>query len=280
MQKLFIATVAAAVVAPLTAVQSQVPVPSSDSRPSLPSFEVVSVRVNRSGEPGHRMQARPDGRIMVTNAPLRTLIETAYGVLPQQVLGGSGLLDSERFDIAAQTGQNLPPSPPGVPPGPAQLMLQRLLAERFKLTIHTAKRELPIYALTLAKEDDSRLGPRISGAKVDCAALMAAYARGAAALPPRSDCSITGASGRVSARGASMAMFARAILVGVVDRIVEDRTGLSGGFDFDLEFAVDPGTAPATGVGSNGASIFAAPRGTTRAEAARRACTSRRAGDR
>ncbi len=138
----------------------------TDITPSLPAFEVVSVRVNRSGERGHRMQGRPDGRILNHDAPLRTLVEMAFGFLPQQLTGGPGWLDSERFDIAAQTGQGLTPQTPGGPPGPAQLMLQRLLAERFKLIVHTEKRELPIYALTLGKEGDSRLGPGMSPAKL------------------------------------------------------------------------------------------------------------------
>lgn len=68
---------------------------------------------------------------------------------------------------------------------------------------------------------------------------------------------MTGAPGRVSARGATMPMFARAVLAGAVERIVEDRTGLTGGFDFDLTFAVDPGAGPGTG-GADGASIFTA----------------------
>ncbi len=257
MKRLFLTAVVAAAVAPLAAAPAQVPVPSSGSTPSLPAFEVASVRVNRSGEPGHRMQGRPDGRITITNAPLRTIIEMAFGLLPQQLTGGPGWLDSERFDIAAQTGQGLPPQTPGGPPGPAQLMLQRLLSERFKLAVHSETRELQIYALTLVREG-GRLGPQMSPATTDCEALLAAYGRGAAPLPPRSECSISGAPGRVSARGASMANFSRAILAGVVDAIVEDRTGLRGGFDFDLEFTVDPGTAPATDVGSNGASIFTA----------------------
>ena len=91
-------------------------------------------------------------------------------VFPQQLSAVRAGLIRMRFDIAAQTGQNLPPSPPGGPPGPAQLMLQRLLAERFRLVVHTEKRELPIYALTVAREDGSSLGPRMSPAKVDCAA--------------------------------------------------------------------------------------------------------------
>ena len=256
MKNRLFAIVLAAVVPAGAAAQS--PGPSAPDRvANVSAFEVVSVKENRSNAAGHRMQLRPGGRVMVTNAPLRVLVETAYGLLPQQLTGGPGWLDSARFDIVAQAGQDLPPSPPGGPPGPVQLMLQRLLAERFKLVVRSEKKELQIYTLTLAR-DDGRLGPAISAAKADCAALMAAYGRGDGALPPQSECSITGAPGRVSARGASIAMFARGMLTGVVENIVEDRTGLSGGFDFDLEFSVGSGAAPRTDVGPEGASIFTA----------------------
>jgi uncharacterized protein (TIGR03435 family) len=257
MKKPLFAIVLVAAVVPLSAT-AQSPGPSSPDREvNLPAFEVVSVKENRSNAAGHRMQYRPDGRVMVTNAPLRVLVETAYGLLPQHLTGGPGWLDSARFDIVAKAGQNLPPSAPGGPPGPAQLMLQRLLAERFKLVVRGERRELQIYALTVAR-DDGRLGPAISAAKADCAALMAAYGRGAAPPPPQSECGITGAPGRVSGRGAIMAMFARGVLAAAVEHIVEDRTGLIGGFDFDLEFSVDSGVAAGTTLGPASASIFTA----------------------
>ena len=194
MKKLFLAVTVAVAVAPLAAAQVLEPSVVRGA-PDGPAFEVVSVKENRSNAAGHRMQYRPGGRVTVTNAPLRALVETAYGLLPQQLTGGPVWLDSARFDIVAQAGQELPPSAPGGPPGPAHLMLQRLLAERFKLVVRTEKQELQIYTLTVAR-DDGRLGRAISTAKADCAALMAAYGRGAAP-PSQSECGITGAPGRV-----------------------------------------------------------------------------------
>jgi len=222
----------------------------------VPSFEVVSVKINRSGLESQSMRLLPGGRAVITNTPLRPLVLTAYGLLPQQLTGGPGWIDSERFDIVAQSTENLLPSPPGGPPGSAQLALQRLLAERFGLTVHSEKRELEIYALVIAR-DDRRLGPRLTAAKADCEALMAAYGRGEAPLPSRSECGLSGGAGRVSARGANLQMFARMMLAAAAERIVEDRTGLAGGFDFDLEFAVEPGAAP-DARGRDGASLFTA----------------------
>jgi uncharacterized protein (TIGR03435 family) len=224
--------------------------------PPLPTLEVVSVRANRSNAEAQSMRLQPGGRIVITNSPLRPLILTAYGLLPQQLSGGPAWIDSDRFDVLAQASENLPPSPPGGPPGPAQLLMQRLLAERFKLATHFEKRELQIYALVVAR-DDGRLGPGMVPAKADCMALMAAYGRGAAPLPPRSECGISGGPGRVSARGASLPMFARSVLAAAANQIVEDRTGLIGGYDFDLEFVAEP-LAVGSATGVNGASLFTA----------------------
>jgi len=224
-------------IAAMAAAGARIPV-VAQAQPGL-RLEVVSVKANRSNAEGQSMRMQPGGRVVITNSPLRPLIQTAYGLLPQQLTGGPAWIDSERFDIVAQASASLPPSPPGGPPGPAQLLMQQLLADRFKLTTHLERRELQIYVLTVAR-DDGRLGPRMLLAKADCAALLAVYGRGAGPLPPRSECGISGGPGRVSARGASLQMFARTTLAGAVNQIVEDRTGLTGAYDLDLEFAADP----------------------------------------
>lgn len=223
----------------------------------VPAFEVVSVKVNHSGADRQDMRLLPGGRAVITNTPLRRVILTAYELFPQQLLGGPGWIDSDRFDIVAQANENLGPSVPGGPPGRAQQMLQRLLAERFGLAVHTETRELAIYELTLARAD-GRLAPGISPATFDCPALFAAYGRGEAPMPPTSQCGGSGGAGRMLMRGATMPMFVRS-LSGLTGRIVQDRTGLNGGFDFELQFAPESGTVSESSAPSgNGASLFTA----------------------
>jgi uncharacterized protein (TIGR03435 family) len=256
MKKSVALAVLAAVVAPLSAMPPQDLGPSGLQK--VPAFEVVSVKANRSNTEDQSMRLQPGGRAVITNTPLRPIILLAYALLPQQLVGGPNWIDTDRFDIVAQANQSLPPSPPGGPPGPAQLLLQRLLADRFGLVVHTEKRELPIYALTVVRED-GRLGPRMSPAKADCFAMMAAFGRSEAPMPPRSDCGISGGPPRLSARGVSMPMFARSVLAGLTDRLVEDRTQLTATFDLDLEFVPGSGGAPATSAGGGDtASLFTA----------------------
>jgi uncharacterized protein (TIGR03435 family) len=256
MQKSVYVAVLSALVAPLAAAPPQTLEPSALQK--VPAFEVVSVKANRSNAEGQNMRLQPGGRAVITNSPLRPIILLAYALLPQQLLGGPNWIDTDRFDIVAQARENLEGSPPGGPPGKAQLMLQRLLAERFGLVVHTETREQPIYALTVVR-DDGRLGPRMAPAKADCMALMAAYGRGEAPMPARSECGISGGPPRLSARGVTMPMFARSVLAGLTDRLVEDRTGLTANFDLDLEFVPGSGGAPSTSTaGGDTASLFTA----------------------
>ena len=238
------------VLATLVAVAAAAPAAAQpDTRPA---FAVATIKYNRSGDAAAGMRLQPGGRIVVTNQPLRRLIIFAYSLQPQQLAGGPSWLDSDRFDITAQAEGNISPTPPGGPPGPAQLMMQRLLAERFGLVVHTESRELPVYALTVARSD-GRLGPRIKPADRDCLALMTQAPGGVPVQAPRlpdgrPGCGITrDGTGRVMAGGTTMTMLAISMLTGPAGRLVVDRTGLSGAYDFDFEFAADPapGAAPA-----------------------------------
>jgi uncharacterized protein (TIGR03435 family) len=202
--------------------------------------------------------------------PLRMLIISAFGLQPQQLAGGPDWIDSARYDITAQASGEFAVTEPGTV-GPLNLMMQRMLTDRFQLAVRTEKRELPIYTLTLARSD-RRLGPRIRTAAIDCQAAMnnlmkQAQGGGAPPAPPqRPDggpgCGMRmGPGSQLTAGGTSMAALARLLAV-PVGRLVLDRTGLDGGFDFDLEFTADPaapaGAAGAPPANANAPSIFTA----------------------
>ena len=116
----------------------------------VPTFEVASVkpaepqtgmgmRVMMRGGPG-----TPDpGQLTYTNVSLKNVLMNAYGVKGYQI-NGPKWLDSERFDIAAKI-------PKDATKEQFKLMLQNLLAERFKLALHHETKELPMYALVVGK---------------------------------------------------------------------------------------------------------------------------------
>src|SRR5437868_4839883 len=124
-------------------------------------------------------------------------------------------------------------------------MLQSLLADRFGLIAHKEKRDGQVYALTLARPD-GKLGPQLSRSAVDCTALARA-----GGPPPQGACSMRVGNGTLAARSVTMSDIAR-VLMGSVDRIVVDRTGLEGAYDVDLAWTPNPTPD------SPGASIFTA----------------------
>ena len=241
--------------------------------PSGPKFEVASVKINKSGENNVRIGLQPGGRFTATNVPLRALIRFAYQLQDFQIVGGpdwvaSDRLASDRFDILAKAEGEAPPTPPGTV-GPIQLMLRSLLEERFKVAVHQEKRELPIYALMLARSD-KRLGPKLQASTVDCQAMVKeAMARGGPPpAPPQANgrpvCGMRISNGQMMGGGFPLSQLA-ASLSGMVQRVVVDQTGLTGNFDLELTFTPDqmgqgtpPPGAPPPAVDPNGPSIFTA----------------------
>jgi uncharacterized protein (TIGR03435 family) len=148
-------------------------------------------------------------------------------------------------------------------------MGRALLTERFKLIVHYETRELPIYALVMARTD-GRIGPQLHPVEVDCIAQRAAQraAVGSAppspgSLPPIPPCFIGQFPGNWTGLAVTMSQVASALQG---DRLVVDRTGLSGQFDLTLSYTPDqmpsqgppPGAPPLPPIDPNGPSIFTA----------------------
>src|SRR5688572_26729908 len=119
-----------------------------------PSFDVASVRANRSEQTENSIQLLPNGRFVATNSTLRSLILRAYRFHDSQLVGAPEWIDRERFDIDARVATPPPEGPEALIP-----MLRTLLGERFALRSHIELRQLPAYVLTRARE--GRLGPQI-----------------------------------------------------------------------------------------------------------------------
>lgn len=208
-----------------------------DVRQGELAFDVASVKPNVSGDLRVTMQAMPGGRFMVTNAALRTLIREAYALQGSQLSGGPGWIDSDRFDIVAKSERN---------PTPLQMrmMLRALLAERFKLSVHTETRELPLYALVLARTD-GKLGPHLRPTGTDCSQAPEWLGTGPPPRGPEAPCRSAGpgSGGAMRFRGISLDAFAM-FLATPVRRPVIDRTGLSGDFDIELDMTAELGPPP------------------------------------
>jgi bla regulator protein blaR1 len=241
---------------------------SADSQAQ--EFEVASVKRNASGGNFVQLGGDPGGRFTATNVPLKLLIRQAYQLQDSQVVGGPNWINTDRFDIIAKAPGPLALPAPGGPPGPFQLMMRALLADRFKLAVHTESRELPIYALTLARRD-GKTGSQLRPAAVDCVAIFAARGRGGPPPAPpqpgeRPPCGLRLGPGNLSGGGVTMAQLSTT-LSQFVQRIVVDRTGLTGNFDIDLTWTPDqlpqgrgepPPGVQLPPIDPNGPSIFTA----------------------
>jgi bla regulator protein blaR1 len=229
----------------------QVPAVAATTGATLtPAFEAASVKRNVSGEQNSFLHFEPGGRLTVRNMPLRTLIMFAYQIQSFQLLGDLDWIAGDRFDIVAKAEGDPPPPLPGGAAHPFMLMMRTLLAERFNLSLYPETREMPIYALVLARRD-GKPGPLLHPAATDCAAEAAARqaaARGGAQQPPQGPnapvrCGVRMTAGRIQFGGAPLSEFARSIS-NQVQRIVVDRTGLPGNWEFELSYALDPAQGP------------------------------------
>src|SRR5205807_7121157 len=106
-----------------------------------PTFEVASIKQNTSGDGRVSIQMLPGNRINMTNVPARFLVAQAYQLQQFQLVGGPSWLTTDRYDIVAKLEGEPTPIVPGRP-NPAMLALRRLLADRFKLTLHKETRDM------------------------------------------------------------------------------------------------------------------------------------------
>ena len=204
--------------------------------PPRRSFDVASVKPNKSTETGGFIQRMRGGTFSAGNQTLLQLIRFAYGIQGLQLVGAPDWMATERFDIVAKASADIPPAAPGQPP-PEALMLRSLLEDRFRLAMHRETRQMPMYALVVARID-GRLGPQIRRPANDYCAQRAKEA--AKAPPPPLGtgpvCGLRGNDTELTGGAFPMAGFAR-FLAGEAGRPVVDRTGLTGEWDFELKWS-------------------------------------------
>jgi uncharacterized protein (TIGR03435 family) len=178
-------------------------------------FEVATIKPSDPSAPGQSiLVGRGGGNLFTTtNTTLRDLIVFAYDIHVRQLAGLPSWAETDKYDL---TGK---PEQAGIP-NATQLrtMVQKLLVERFGLAFHNEKRELSAYTITVGKN-----GPKLS--KNESGGNLPGFGgRG---------------PGAVGVRNSSMQEFAGFLQARILDRPVVDRTGLTGKYDFTLEWRPD-----------------------------------------
>jgi bla regulator protein blaR1 len=234
----------------------------SDRRPQ---FEVASTRPSPRAEPNRfgfpvmaSFRIEPGGRITAAQITLKELVWRAYGLQPFQVDGGPDWTTQDRFEVAAKAGDGFTGGVDEI-----RAMLQSLLADRFGLAVRSESKEMPVYALVLARRD-GKLGEQLRPSTIACAEVRARRTR---ARPPQADTdpdcnlSMTLSGATMTARfvGEDADGIARLLTGPDTQRVVINRTGLAGTFDGAFAFtpAPLPGFPPLPG-SENGTSIFTA----------------------
>jgi uncharacterized protein (TIGR03435 family) len=204
-----------------------------------PRFAVASIKRNPSTEPLSMAAPmgvgyRPGGRLVAGNAPLTMLIQRAYAVQGFQVVGGPSWIGTEGYDIEAKPEANTDQKR-------MWLMLQTLLADRFKLSMHRETRELPVYDLQAVKS-----GPKLPPPQERaCSEVLTTLPeRGQPRPAPPCGPGVVRSGTGLTMLGISVSMpaFAKQLSL-IVGREVIDKTGFTGRFALHLEFAVDDALA-------------------------------------
>lgn len=189
------------------------------------SFEAASVKRSDPAGTEQSVGFEPGGRFVAKSLTLKGLIRMAYNVPGFQVSGGPKWIDADDYDVQTRAEGN--PAAPVV-----RIMLQNLLAERFKLTLHKESRELPLYWLVVGKN-----GPKI-----------------------RETAEETGPNRiRRGSLNSNTTMAGLARLFSLwLERVVIDKTGLEGKYEIKLEWAPEESSGEPEIGSQPGASLFSA----------------------
>jgi uncharacterized protein (TIGR03435 family) len=190
-----------------------------------PEFEVATIKPSDPNQRGWGINVNPSGMFTTRNTTLFDLIKFAYDMHPKQVIGAPSWADSDKFDLSCK------PDTPGIPSvNQMKIMLQKLLVDRFSLTLHKDRKELAAYAVTVSK----------GGSKIQPEKNSQIPVPGFGGNPPRG----------FNVRNATLAEFASVMQAQFMDLPVVDQTGLGETrYSFSVKFTPDATMRPFGGQG-------------------------------
>jgi len=209
--------------------QWEIPKPTAAmAKDADPDWEVVTVRPTDPTATNASMQMK--GReFVMENRTVETLLLFGYGAHKKQIVNAPDWIRTERWDVRGV------PDQPGQPSlRQMQALTRKLLTERFGLVTHTEKREMEVYALTVAKGGE-KMTPSASDPN---------------GLPEENDRE-NGGVRTMQAANVAMPDFAL-IMTFFQDRPVVDQTALAGRYDFRLQYTFDESKTPPDGTAPPG----------------------------
>ena len=235
----------------------------------LPKYDVASIKPYKTDDRRVMMMITPDG-VSLQGVPMRLLLPQAFGVEEDRILGEPAWVKSNRYDIEAKVEPDNAPKLKDMKVEQRNAMMLQLLVDRFNLKYHYEKRELPMYALVVAK-DGLKMKPTKAdqdGPETDAPKPGDAPGPGDGRAPRPGRRMMTMNPGHLESTGTTIDMLTH-VLSRQLGRTVVDKTGLKGEYDFALDYTPDnmpmpPHGAPESGPkpevqpDQNGPSIFTA----------------------
>jgi uncharacterized protein (TIGR03435 family) len=210
-----------ATLAPGQYAKQTLPSTQVDQQPTpivIPNFEVATIKPDKASN-GPRFVGHTPIGLTVKNMPVQFLLREAFGLEDDRILGAPGWVKTDRFDIEAKVSESDVAKLKTMTVDQRRSMLGPFLQDRFNLKFHYESKVLPIYALVLAK----------GGSKMK-------------KFEPPGDPATNGlrytGRGHLEAHGTLME-FAVSVLSQQVGRTIVDKTGLTGKYDFTLEWEPD-----------------------------------------
>lgn len=221
----------------------------------VPEFAVTSVKPDKSGTMMVRLLFQPDG-FSATNASLQQLIQLTYDIHePSRIIGAPSWIDHANYDIEAKVDGADMPLMKNLTLDQRREMIRKLLQDRFALKVHLESKELPVYALVVAKG-----GPKLHESKPGDT-----YANGIKGPDGKGGAGMMRFDGKqLIAQGVPIDNITR-FLSNQTGRTVVDQTGLTGKYDFTLDLPARQGPMAmgkppeSDAAGADGASEDAGP---------------------
>lgn len=201
---------------------------------AAPAYVTASVKPNQSDRHTVRLLFTPDG-FSATGITLQTLIREAYAVQDNQISGAPDWVNTQRYDIEAKRGTSVANELRTLSPDQGRLltqrMLQALLADRFKLTLHLENKDLQQYSLVVTQNR-----PKLQQSKPNDT--YPNGLKGPDGLGGPGMMTMDIGNGRLTGQGLSMSTLAD-LLSRQLGSTVLDKTGLTGNYDFTLQWTPD-----------------------------------------
>lgn len=215
--------------------QGNAPVPQSQGiNAHLPSYDVASVKPTEFGDGGMRIMFTPDG-VLYTNVALQIVLQETFGMDDSRILGAPSWVKTGHFDIEAKVEATDAPKLKMLSSDQKRMMLMPVLVDRFNLKFHHDTRQLPIYALVIAK----------SGQKLKEATPGDTYPNGMKIPDGHSGAGMMAwGSGKITGQGVAIASLVKMLSDQGLGRTIVDKTGLTGKYDLDLQWSPDDSPPP------------------------------------